>query len=92
MFTLVSDRSKYFRVRRSMSAAEIEAVLGFPVFGEVFTGRIIEMREKMTVYTVRPAESYSSISKRTGIAEEELKEINNHKPLYPSCRLFVPCK
>lgn len=92
MFTLVSDRSKYFRVKRGESAARIEKELSFPLSGEVFAGRIIEVKEPMTVYTVKPAESYAVISEKTGTAEEELKKINNFKPLYPSCKLFVPCK
>lgn len=75
-----------------MSAAELEAELSFPVFGEVFAGRIIEVREKMAIYTVKPADSFLSVSKKTGIAVEELVKINGDKPLYPSCKLFVPLK
>lgn len=91
MFTLVTDRSKYFRVRRGQTKREAEAVLRSPV-KDFFCGAICEIGEEMDVYTVRPTESYKSISLKLGVPEEELKKINFSKPVYPSCKLFVPCK
>ena len=91
MFTLVTDRSKYFRVKRGQTKAEVEAALCVPLKNS-FNGAIAEVGEKMQVYTCRPLESYLSLSRKFGIPVEELKEANFSKPVYPSCKLFVPCK
>ncbi len=92
MFTLVSDRSKYFRIKCVATRAEIEKELGCPVFGEIFTGGIVELGERMRTIRTGPHDTYKTISQRLKIDEEELKKANNFKPLYPSCRLFIPCK
>ena len=91
MFTLVTDRSKYFRVKRGQTKAEVEAVLCIPV-KNCFCGAIAEVGEKMEIYTCLPLESYASLSRKLGIPAEELKRVNFSKPVYPSCKLFVPCK
>lgn len=91
MFTLVTDRSKYFRVRRGLTKREAEDALSVP-FKVFFDGAIVELGEKMTVYVCLPMESYKSLSLKFGVPEEELKKANFYKPVYPSCKLFVPCK
>ena len=91
MFTLVTDRSKYFRVKRGQTKAEVETALCVPV-KHFFCGAIAEVGEKMEVYTCLPLESYSSLSRKFGVPVEELKRLNFSKPVYPSCKLFVPCK
>ncbi len=91
MFTLVTDRSKYFRVKRGQTQKETEEVLGAP-FKVFFDGAIIELGEKLQPYTCQPLESYKTLSLKFGVPVEELKRINFDKPLYPSCKLFVPCK
>ena len=54
MFTLVTDRSKYFRVKRGQCAKEIENVFDFPVNGRAFSGAIVVIGEKSLVrYTQR---------------------------------------
>ena len=92
MFTLVTDRSKYFRVKRGQCKEEIEAEFGFPIGESVFCGAIVKVGDRLQIYTVRPLESYESISRKLGVPCGELKEINFSKPVYPSCKLFVPCK
>lgn len=91
MFTLVTDRSKYFRVKRGQTKAEVEAAFRTPV-KTFFYGAITELGEEMEVYTCQPLESYLSLSLKFGVSADELKRINFSKPLYPSCKLFVPCK
>ena len=91
MFTLVTDRSKYFRVKRGQTKAEVEAALCVPV-KNFFCGAIAEVGDKMEIYTCLPLESYLSLSRKFGVPVEELKRINFSKPVYPSCKLFVPCK
>lgn len=93
MFTLVTDRSKYFRVKRGQCAGEIEKVLKTPVQGAVFEGRIIVVRdENLTVYTAEVGDTYRTVALKLGADEQQLKKINGCKPVYPTCKLFVPCK
>ncbi len=91
MFTLVTDRSKYFRVKRGQSAGEIEKVLKTPVQGCAFNGRIIEVsKENLTVYKACVGDTYRTVAEKFGADEEKLKRINSGKPVYPTCKLFVP--
>ncbi|MDE7083572.1 MAG: hypothetical protein K2O89_07740 [Clostridia bacterium] len=91
MFTLVTDRSKYFRVKRGQTKSEVEAAFRIPI-KNFFCGAIAEIGEEMEVYTCKPLENYNSVSLKFGVSAEELKRLNFSKPLYPSCKLFVPCK
>ena len=93
MFTLVTDRSKYFRVKRGQVSEEIEKALGTPVIGAAFAGAIIPISDvKLTLYTAGVGDTYRSISLKTGADEATLKKINGGKHIYPTCKLFVPCK
>lgn len=92
MFTLVTGRNKFFRIRRGQSPSDIEKTLGFPVTGEFFTGRIVEGRRPMRVYIVKPAETYRSVAAKLNVSVESLMEVNGARPLFPYCRLFVPGK
>ncbi len=91
MFTLVTDRSTYFRVKRGQTKAEVEAAFCVPL-NNFFCGAIAAVGEKMEIYTCRPLDSYHTLSRKFGVSVEELKRINFSKPVYPSCKLFVPCK
>lgn len=91
MFTLVTDKSKYFRVKRGQSAAEIERALDAPVCARVFEGAVIRISEgKFLKYTAKPGDSYKTVAAKFGADEEELKKLNAFKPVYPTCKLFVP--
>ena len=91
MFTLVTDKSKYFRVKRGQSAADIESVLKTPVCGKVFEGAVIRVRGgRFLKYSAKPGDTYKTVADKFGISEEELKKLNADKPVYPTCKLFVP--
>lgn len=92
MFTLVTEKSKFFRVKRGQCAAEIEKTLQTPVSGVAFSGAIVEVKQNLRVYIARAGESYRSIALKTGVSENELKEINRFKPVYPTCKIFIPRK
>ena len=93
MFTLVTDRSKYFRVKRGQSAEEVESELKTPVQGAVFAGRIIEVADgNFERYAAQVGDTYRTIALKFGADEEELKKTNGFRPVYPTCKLFVPCK
>ncbi len=91
MFTLITDKSKYFRVKRRQGAAEIENEFNIPVQGQIFAGRIIFVGEKnLRHYVAEVGDTYRTIALKFGVNETELKEINGFKPVYPTCKLFVP--
>ena len=93
MFTLVTDRSKFYRVKRGQSADEIESVLKIPVRGEAFTGRIIEVGDTAyTRYIADVGDTYRTIALKFGADEAMLKEANGNKPVYPTKKVFVPFK
>lgn len=93
MFTLVTDRSRYFKVKRGVSAEKIEDVLKTPVQGTLFTGRIIEVRDCAPErYAAEVGDTYKTVALKLGVDERRLMELNGNKPLYPTCKLFVPCK
>ena len=90
MFTLVTEKSKFFRVKRGQSAAEIEKTLQTPVCGCPFSGAIVEVKPNLRVYTARVGDSYRTIAQSAGVRENELKSLNGFKPVYPSCKVFIP--
>ena len=93
MFTLITDRSRYFRIKRGQSSREIERVLNTPVCGRVFDGRIVKVaEERLVAVTAGVGDSYRTIAARCGVSELHLKEINGNRPVYPNCKIFVPKK
>ena len=93
MFTLITDRSRYFKVKRGQNAGEMEKVLNTPVCGKVFAGRIVKVvKEPLAVVTAGVGDSYKSIAAKYSVSESYLKEINGSKPVYPTCKIFVPKK
>lgn len=89
MFTLVTDHSKYIRVRRGADRGAVEKELKSPV-DDVFAGEILLRAEEMEIYVAKPHDSYASVARKFGLTEEELKKINLFRPVYPTCRLYVP--
>lgn len=91
MFTLITDRSRYFKVKRNQSAGDVENTFDTPVNGECFSGRIIKLsRERLIKATATVGDTYATLAKKYGVSEEKLKEINSSKPVYPTCKIFVP--
>ncbi len=91
MFTLVTDRSRYFRVKRGQSGRDIENTLLIPA-ADAFAGAIISGEGDYELYVARPGDSYKSVAERFGVSGEELKILNRGRPVYPTCRLFIPRK
>ena len=88
MFTLSLDNPEYYRVKSGQTAEEIERVKNIPAIG-VFAGKILPA-DAFIVHKVQPFETYESISHKYGADKAETERANGFKPLYPSCRLFVP--
>ena len=92
MFTLVTEKSRFFRIKRGQSAQALEKTLQTPVSGAVFAGKIVEVKKNLSVYTAGVGDSYRSVAKKTGVREEVLRKINSDKPVYPTCKIFIPKK
>ena len=93
MFTLVTDRSKFYRVKRGQSAREIENVFEVPVRGNAFSGAILEIGDLFyTPYVADVGDTYRAIAEKFGISETVLEEANGGKPVYPTRKIFVPYK
>lgn len=91
MFTLVTDRSRYFRVKRGQSAADVERQLKTPVSGAAFAGRIIKVADgNFRQYTAQVGDSYRTVALKFNADEAKLKALNGNRPVYPTCKLFVP--
>ena len=61
MFTLVTDHSKYIRVRRGADQGAVEKELKSPV-DDVFAGEILLRAEGMEIYVAKPHDSYASVA------------------------------
>lgn len=93
MFTLVTDRNKFYRVKRGQSAGDIESFFEIPVRGAAFSGEIIEIGETFySRYVADVGDTYRSIADKFGVDVSVLEEVNGGKPVYPTRKLFVPYK
>ena len=93
MFTLVTDRSKFYRVKRGQSAQDLEKVFEIPVIGSVFSGRIIEVGDTpYRRYTAEVGDTYRSVALKFGVDENLVREANGGKPVYPTKKIFVSFK
>lgn len=69
----------------------MENALSVPVTGKVFAGRIIKAGTRQYIrYTAEVGDTYHTVALRFRTDEESLKKINGNKPVYPTCKLFVP--
>ena len=91
MFTLIPENGKYVRVRRVADIKELENTLRQPV-KEAFGGEILERGEEMDIYIAKPLDSYKTVARKFGVGEEELQRVNFSRPIYPTCKIFVPRK
>lgn len=92
MFTLITEKSRFFRVKRGQSGEDIEKFFISPVNGKTFAGRIIEISPGLSVYTAAVGDTYRTLAKKLGADEDALKNINCGKPVYPTCKIFYPRK
>ena len=90
MFSLKTERGKYFKVKHGVEKSEIVSVFNCPVEGEIFTGKIIALTPpKRCVYAV-VGDTYKKIAARERVKEEELIKLNYAAPVYPSKRVWLP--
>lgn len=92
MFTLVTDKSRFYRIKGGQSAASVESALCVPVAEEAFAGRIIPVPSvRFTIYTAEVGDTYKRVAEKFSVEESELKTLNGNLPVYPTARIFVPC-
>lgn len=82
------SRSKFYRIKSGQTAREVERVFCVPV-NNCFDGAVIALADCIA-YTVQPFETYASIANKYGTEEEALKNFNGGRPLYPTCKIFIP--
>lgn len=82
------DRGKFYRIKGGQTARDVEKILTVPV-NECFDGAVITITD-CRLYTVQPFETYAAIAKKYGIEEEMLINFNGKRPLYPTCKIFIP--
>jgi hypothetical protein len=91
MFTLVLSRSAYFRVSKGVTACDIENNFSCPVRVKADEGRIVPLpKTPYKLYRVEAGDSYLKLAEKFKVNAEELKKINGDKPLYPTCRIYIP--
>lgn len=91
MYELKLSKPPLYRVKRGQTPQEISEVFGCPVPQDTECGDIIAVPScAFVLYSARVGESYASIAAKFGITEEELKRCNGGKPVYPTCKLFIP--
>lgn len=82
-------KGRYYRIKTGQTARAVEEMLSCPV-NSCFAGAVVSV-EKCSVYTVAPFETYQSIAKKLGVMEETLKNFNGCRPIYPFCKIYIPC-
>lgn len=85
---LISGTGKLYRVKSGQTAQEVEYALGCPA-NSCFEGAVIAV-ERCSVHVAGPFESYKAIAARYGVEEEALKNFNGNRPIYPTCKIYIP--
>lgn len=85
---LVLDRRLFYRVKKGQTAREIEKTLCIPA-NACFAGQVMVIEECL-VYTVQPFETYRTIASKYGKDADTLQKFNNSRPLYPTCKIYIP--
>ncbi|MCD7729011.1 MAG: LysM peptidoglycan-binding domain-containing protein [Clostridia bacterium] len=93
MYELKLAKSRYYRVKRGQSASDIENTLCMPVPQNIREGMIIEVpRCNFFIYKADVGDTYSSVAQKFGLEAEELRRVNGGRAVFPTCRIFIPCK
>ncbi len=90
MFSLITERGKYLRIRRGVDNAAVIEEFGFPPEGKVFLGEIIPIKDKKRFCFALAGDTYSKIAAREGVAEDKLRELNGGAEVYPTRRIWLP--
>ena len=89
MFSLITERGKYLRIRRHVTKTDIESEFDFPVHDKVFEGGIILLNSAKKYCYARPFDTYETIAIREGGSAETLKNLNKNAVIYPTMRVWL---
>ena len=89
MFSLVTERGKYLRVRKNVTANDVIAAFSCPV-GYTFYGQIIALTAPKRYVFAAAGDTYAKIADREGVDETGLRALNGDKTLYPTLRIWLP--
>ncbi len=90
MFSLITERGRYIKIRSKVSREELTARFSQPVAGEIFCGRIIELSPPARFTYAAAGETYLKIARREGVDYEKLKRLNPAGEPYPTQRVWLP--
>lgn len=82
------DRAKFYRIKGGQTAREVEKTLKIPA-NNCFNGLIIEVVE-CRLHTAQPFETYALIAQKYGVDETKLQNFNGSRPIYPTCKIYIP--
>ena len=89
MFSLVTERGKYLRVRNGVTKEEIISAYSQPV-GDVFAGAVIPLLPPKRHCFASVGDTYAKIAARERVDEAELKKLNGGAVIYPTLKIWLP--
>ena len=90
MFSLVTERGKYLRIRGEVKESEVISALGCPFSGDLFQGAVIKILPPKRCVYATVGDTYAKIAARERVDEAQLKSLNGDKTLYPTMRVWLP--
>ena len=89
MFSLVTERSKYLRIRKNVTKEDVISAFSVPV-KEVFCGQIIPLSAPARYCYALAVDTYRKIAEREKTDEETLRRLNDNVNVYPTLRIWLP--
>ena len=89
MFLLATERGKYLRVRKNVTANDVISTFSCPA-EQTFCGQIIAITPPKRFVYALAGDTYALIASREGVREKSLRELNGNKALYPTARVWLP--
>ena len=89
MYSLVTERGRYLRIRNGVKKDDVVAAFSIPA-GELFFGQIIELKSAKRFCYARVGDTYRSIACRERVDDGDLRELNANAVIYPSLRVWLP--
>lgn len=89
MFSLVTERGRFVRVRKSVKKEDVIKTFMYPA-GEVFCGQIIEIGPPKRYCYALAGDTYKKIARRERVNEEALIKLNGGRCVYPTMRVWLP--
>lgn len=89
MFSLTLERGRYLRIRKWVTDKDVSETFFFPAEG-VFCGAIIPLSPPKRYCYAKVGDTYATVSRREGVNENRLRELNNGRAIYPTLKIWLP--